>query len=55
MEAVKLDRLRELIQKVTDSGGHLLVLPRDESLELQKLLRQKMSEEEFACSIFGED
>ena len=55
MESSKADRLRELIQKVTDSGGHLRSLPRDETRELQRLLRQKMGEEEFGCSVFGED
>lgn len=54
MEASKLDRLQELIQKVTDSGGHLLALPLDESLELERLFREKVSEEEFGCSVFGE-
>ena len=55
MEISKLAILRGLIQKVTDSGGHLRELTLDESRELQRLLREKLSEEEFGGPVFGEE
>ena len=55
MTPIKQDRLRELIERLIGIDGHLCELTLDESRELQRLLRQKMGEEEFGCSVFGED
>ena len=51
----KQDRLRELVEKVADSGGRLCALPLDESRELERLLREGVSEEELGYPAFGED
>lgn len=51
----KLVRLRELSQKITDSGGHLRALTLDETRELERLLRELVSEEDFGYPAFGED
>jgi hypothetical protein len=51
----KQDRLRELIERVIGIKGHLCELTLHESRELEKLLRQKMSEEEFGWPAFGEE
>ena len=55
MEVSKVVRLRELSRKVADSGGNLRVLTLDETRELTKLLRQRLSEEEFGYPVFGEE
>jgi len=54
MESSKADRLRELVQKLADSDGHLCALPIDETRELERLLRQRVGEEEFGYPVFGE-
>lgn len=55
MEVSKVIRLRELSRKIADSGGDLRALDSDESRELTRLLRQKLSEEEFGYPVFGEE
>ena len=48
-------RLRELIEKVTDSGGRLCALSLDDTRELERLLRERVSEEELSCPAYGEE
>ena len=55
MEVSKQLRLRELIEKVADSGGRLCALPLDDTRELERLLREEVSEEELGCPAFVEE
>ena len=55
MEVSKLTRLQELSRKVTASDGDLSVLTLDELREMARLLRQRLSEEEFGYPVCGED
>ncbi|MBA7540291.1 hypothetical protein ES705_32586 [subsurface metagenome] len=55
MEEKKLDRLRVLTRRVSQAGGRLSALTPEESRELERLLREKISEEEFGWPASGED
>ena len=50
-----IERLRELARKVEDVEGRLSELVPDERHELERLLRERVGEEEFGYLICGED
>ena len=56
MEPVEIDRLKELVQMVTDAKSEgLSAVSLEESLELERLLRKRVGEEEFGFPICGEE
>ncbi|MBA7581473.1 hypothetical protein ES708_23378 [subsurface metagenome] len=55
MEVSKQLRFRELIEKLTNSGGRLCALSLDDTRELERLLRERVSEEELGCPALGEE
>ncbi len=53
MKPAEIERLKELVLRVTDEG--LYVVSLEESLELERLLRKKIGELEFGFPICGEE
>ncbi len=51
----KQDKLRDLIERLIGLDGHLCELTLHESRQLERLLREELSEEEFGYPVFGEE
>jgi len=53
MAPAEIERLKELVLKVAGEGLYAISL--DESLKLERLLKQRIGELEFGYPIYGEE